>query len=103
MIRKLCRELEARAIADLPCAGHRISRSIAKSYGIGFNELVSPRRDKYLVRARQEAMWLMKKYTQLSLPHIGRILGDRDHTTVIHGIKAHQARIDASGGNSDGS
>jgi chromosomal replication initiator protein len=46
-----------------------------------------------LVHARQEAMYRLRTEKNLSLSAIGRELGKRDHTTVIHGIKQHKKRI----------
>lgn len=75
--------------------GHDIAREIARQHGVRLRELVSDRRDRHLVTARQHAMWRMKyECHHLSLPAIGRILGNRDHTTVLHGIRKHQQRID---------
>lgn len=33
------------------------------------------------------AMWLARQATAASLPVIGRVLGGRDHTTVLHGVR----------------
>lgn len=73
-----------------------IARAVSLVHGIPLTELMSERRQRATVVARQEAMWLAKKYTHHSLPSIGRGLGGRDHATVIHGIRSHQARIDAA-------
>jgi hypothetical protein len=48
-------------------------------------ELVSERRARRIARPRQVVMYLARKHTKLSLPRIGRGLGFRDHTTVMHG------------------
>ncbi len=38
--------------------------------------------------------WLAKTYTPLaSYPQIGRALGGRDHTTVMHGVRCINAMI----------
>lgn len=58
-------------------------------------DLESERRDVATVRARHCAMWRVKRETPWSLPSIGRSFGGRDHSSVIHGIRRHQARIDA--------
>jgi chromosomal replication initiator protein len=42
-------------------------------------------------------MWLLKSMTSLSLPQIGRALGGRDHTTVMHGVRKHESRMLAAG------
>lgn len=50
-------------------------------------ELLSSRRHGPTVYARQMAMYLAKTLTDRSYPDIGRRLGKRDHTTVMHGIR----------------
>lgn len=37
-------------------------------------------------------MWLAGRTTSHSLPEIGRAFGDRDHTTVMHAIRAVERR-----------
>lgn len=43
--------------------------------------------DHVVVLARQVAMWVMRK-RGYSFPAIGRRIGHRDHTTVMHAIKS---------------
>ncbi|MCV2875839.1 chromosomal replication initiator protein DnaA [Rhodobacteraceae bacterium XHP0102] len=50
-------------------------------------DLISPNRARNIVRPRQMAMYLCKKYTTRSLPEIGRKFGGRDHTTILHGVR----------------
>ena len=59
----------------------------ARAYGIPVNEITSDRRDAAAVHPRQVAMMLCKTLTQRSLPAIGREIGDRDHTTVLHACR----------------
>ena len=49
-------------------------------------------RNRNLVVARQLAMYFVKKYTCLSLVQIGKLFGNRDHTTVIHSIEKYHDR-----------
>jgi chromosomal replication initiator protein len=49
--------------------------------------MLSARRSRYLVRPRQTAIYLAKLLTSKSLPEIGRLFSNRDHTTVIHSVK----------------
>ena len=46
--------------------------------------LKSKSRQRPLVTARQEAMYVFRELTDLSYPAIARLFGGRDHTTVIH-------------------
>ena len=64
-----------------------IQTIVCKFFKISKNEMLSPRRSRYLVRPRQTAIYLAKMLTSKSLPEIGRAFSNRDHTTVIHSVK----------------
>ncbi len=64
-----------------------IQTVVCKFFKISKNEMLSPRRSRYLVRPRQAAIYLSKILTSKSLPEIGRAFSNRDHTTVIHSVK----------------
>jgi hypothetical protein len=74
----------------------KIMYEVAVKHGIRLEDLRSPIRIKRFVLARHEAMWEIKRQRPgLSLPQIGRLFGNRDHTTVLHAIRKHQERLDA--------
>ena len=54
-------------------------------------ELESPRRWRQASEARHIFMFVARHYTARSLPYIGKTLGNRDHTTVLHGIRCVSA------------
>jgi len=64
-----------------------VLRACAKYFGISELELKSERRTKIVVRPRQMAMYLAKTMTLRSPPEIGRRMGGKDHTTVLHGVR----------------
>ena len=64
-----------------------IQTTVCKFFKISKNEMLSARRSRYLVRPRQTAIYLAKLLTSKSLPEIGRLFSNRDHTTVIHSVK----------------
>lgn len=64
-----------------------IAQAVSQYYGIGWNDLASARRTADVVRARQILMFLCREHTTLSLPQIGRRVGGRDHTTVLHSCR----------------
>jgi hypothetical protein len=81
-----------------PVAGGRlmithIQALVAAYYQIPVREMTSSRRNKEVCHPRQVAMYLASELTPKSLPDIGRRFGNRDHTTVIHAIKAVQGRM----------
>jgi chromosomal replication initiator protein len=58
---------------------------VARFYHLEPDDLTGARRTKDLALARQVAMYLAREETSSSLVHIGVSLGNRDHTTVMHG------------------
>lgn len=44
-------------------------------------------RKGYIVKARQIAMFLIKKHTDKNLTEIGQLFNGRDHTTAVHSIQ----------------
>lgn len=71
----------------------KIAKHVAKAYNIDLIDLLSVRRTRDVVFPRQVVMYLCKRLTVKSLPQIGRQLGNRDHTTVLHGIRMVEALI----------
>ena len=64
--------------------GATIMAATAEYFGLTMEDLCGSSRSRVLVTARQIAMYLCRELTDLSLPKIGQMFGDRDHTTVIH-------------------
>jgi chromosomal replication initiation ATPase DnaA len=59
--------------------------AVSRQYGIVVPDILSQRRTAEVVLPRQVAMYCAVKLTLHSLPAIGRAIGGRDHTTVLHG------------------
>lgn len=64
-----------------------IQRTVAEYYKIKMADMISKRRNRSIARPRQMAMCLSKDLTNHSLPEIGTMYGDRDHTTVLHACR----------------
>ncbi len=64
-----------------------IIKNICSFYDIKVTQIKSAKRDARLVRARQVAMYFLKKEFGLTLEEIGNILGGRDHTTIMYGVE----------------
>ncbi len=58
--------------------------TVAQFYNIEKQLIIEKTRRKEVVRSRQVAMYLLREDYNISFPMIGRKLGGRDHTTVIH-------------------
>lgn len=59
---------------------------VAEHFGITPDDIMSKKRNSELVQARQIVMYLCRDMTATSLAGIGKLLGKKDHTTVIHGV-----------------
>ena len=64
-----------------------IINTIASYYKITPDEIFGQSRTAGIVRARQIAMYLCREQTNLSLPKIGQLFGNRDHTTVMYACR----------------
>jgi chromosomal replication initiator protein len=58
----------------------------ANLYGLSAKQIRTRTRVRHIVRARQVAMYLISKKTDMSLHEIGRLFGDYDHTTVMYAV-----------------
>ena len=59
----------------------------AKAYGVTKADLESSCRKRQFAQPRQYAMYLCRQLTSCSYPQIGRMFGDRDHTTVLFAFR----------------
>lgn len=69
-----------------PIKIEKIISEVAKTYNVTEEEILSERRTKSLVIARQVAMYISRKMTDLSFKQIGESFG-KDHTTVLHNVE----------------
>lgn len=81
----------------IPLSPTVILQETALHYGVSIVDIRSERRTKAVIPCRHAVMYRLRKETEMSLPKIGAFLGGRDHTTVIAGIKKHEARMAAAG------
>lgn len=68
-----------------------VIRVVCDYYEIKPTQLKGARRDASLVRARHLCMYLLKEDLKTTLVDIGNLLGGRDHTTIMHGVRKIRA------------
>jgi len=85
-------ELATQALADISSDSHKrtltpvvIMNAVATFFNIPADNLQGKRRDKTTSQARQIAMYLLREELQSSWTQIGKELGGRDHSTILHG------------------
>ena len=61
--------------------------AVAQVTNIPVDAITSKRREKQVAYARHLTMYLLRDLAHQSYAQIGRLLGGRDHTTVLHGFR----------------
>lgn len=69
---------------------------VAEHFGVKPEDITSKKRNSEFVQPRQVVMYLCRELTTSSQVYIGKILGKKDHTTVIHGVKKIEAEMDTN-------
>lgn len=69
---------------------------VSEHFQISLDQMISKTRSNDIVRPRQIAMYLCKNMTDTPLDSIGALLGGRDHSTIIHGIKKISEEYDSN-------
>lgn len=60
---------------------------VAEHYGVRPEDIKSQKRTREVVLPRHVAMYLIRVLNDISLQDVGKILGNRDHSTIIHGYE----------------
>jgi len=72
---------------------NQIQKAISEYFNIKLSTLLSKKRVKNIVEARQIAIYLSRELTDLSLPAIGDTFGGKDHTTILYSYNKIKDRI----------
>lgn len=72
---------------DTSLTPQRVIDSVASHYKLSVEALVGKRRDRKTSLARHVAMYLLRDQNNYPFSEIGKLFGNRDHTTVLHGCE----------------
>ena len=64
-----------------------VMEKVCAHYGVETTAISAKTRKREIVQVRQLAMYLAKKHTDASSAKIGKLIGKRDHATVLHACK----------------
>ena len=70
-----------------------IIREIVKYYGTTTEDLLGKKRTKEIVMPRQITMYFLRHEASMSFPDIGKQMGGKDHSTIMHGCKKVESDI----------
>ncbi|MDD3404776.1 MAG: chromosomal replication initiator protein DnaA [Sphingobacteriia bacterium] len=82
------------AVPNKVVSVEKIRDVVCEYYAISTDKLMSSSRKREISTARQVAMYLSKQYTKNSLSSIGKIIGNRNHATVLHACSVVNDLID---------
>ena len=63
-----------------------VIEAVSLYYRVGKRALLGDSRARPVARPRQVLMYLLRTHLGISLEEVGRLVGDRDHTTVMHAV-----------------
>ena len=70
-----------------------ILKEVCDEYNVLIEDVAGKKRDAKFVEPRFIVMYLCRELTDASFKEIAKILGKKDHTTVMHGVKDIEERI----------
>ena len=80
-------------IDNEPLTMHDILDSMCNHFNVSTTAVMSRSRKRDYVVARQVSMYLAQKYTKMPASRIGKLVGGRDHSTVIHSCTQVENRL----------
>lgn len=73
-----------------------IISTVAEHFDVSPEEIAGNKRNSKVVYPRQIAMYLCREMTDVPLKSIGKCLGNRDHTTIMHGCDKIEQELKSS-------
>jgi len=64
-----------------------VLKEVAHAFNIKVSDIKSNKKYNSIVLPRHVCMYLLKKLTGMSFPEIGQVLGGKNHSTIIYGVK----------------
>ena len=91
---KLVERVVQRAVKvdNMPLTVDDVLETVCRFFDVTPNAVKGPSRKKELVLPRQIVMYLADKYTNIPAARIGKLVGGRDHSTVLHSINKVRER-----------
>lgn len=80
-------------VDDKPLTVDDILDTVCHHFNVSATAVNSKSRRRELVTARQVSMYLAQKYTKMPASRIGKLVGGRDHSTVIHSCTQVENRL----------
>jgi chromosomal replication initiator protein len=92
VLKNIVKEIEADVSVDY------IQKTVADYFKLDVESLKAKVKKREIVVPRQVAIYLCKRYTQLTLSVIGQNFGGRDHSTIIHALQSVEDMMETDAG-----
>ena len=70
-----------------------IITDVSVRFGVTVEQMLGSRRKRSYVEARHAAVYLLKKYTNLTYMALAKIFGKKDHATMIHAVRTAESNL----------
>jgi chromosomal replication initiator protein len=80
-------------VDDRPLTMDDIIETVCNHFNVSTSSVAGRSRKREFVVARQVSMYLAQKYTKMPASRIGKLVGGRDHSTVIHSCSQVEQRL----------
>ncbi len=94
MLLKMSNESEIFRSSRLRRGGNDVIETLSRRLGYSRKIIESRTREQEIVKARDLIVYLLREYGDLSYPAIGRLLGGRDHASIIHAYRKTKRNIE---------
>lgn len=84
LVREVLRETNDTPLAIPNVTENKIISAVCARFNVAKELMISKKRDKDLVEARQICIYVMTEMMDIPLTKIGALMGGRDHTTIMH-------------------
>lgn len=85
--------LKTSALPAKAISSKEVIKTVAEFYGVEEESIIDKNRKKEVVKPRQICMYILRHNLNLSYPEIGKRLGGRDHTTVMHACESIKQKM----------
>ncbi len=89
----IAQQVRCRSGAAKVISAERIIETVATYFGLAAADIRGDRRSQLVASARAIAIYLMRQHSHLSFPEIGRLLGDRNHSTAVAANQRVETRL----------
>lgn len=71
----------------------QVALEVCHKHKLLLEDVIGPDRFRHFAACRHEIFYRLVKELGLGLSVVGRLMGNKDHSTVLHGVRTHEKRL----------